>query len=99
MRSKPCRRIDPVPREFFEQLHDVGLAPERTLEHRREIELVDAGVAIALEVVGGCGCGRRDGEFERFGLTAIRRQQLPQTVYRLCGFVGCEVEAAPSGAL
>jgi hypothetical protein len=53
MRSKPCRRIDPAPREFFEQLHDVGLARERTLEYRREIELVDAGVAIALEVVQG----------------------------------------------
>jgi len=45
VRSKPCRRIDPIPREFSEQLHDVGLAPERTLEDRREIEFVNAGNA------------------------------------------------------
>jgi hypothetical protein len=36
---------------------------------------------------------------KRFGLTAISRQQLPQTVYRLGGFVGRQIEAAPSGAV
>src|SRR6266849_10988277 len=99
MRSKLRRRIDPIPREFFEQLHDVGLAPEGTLEDRREIEFVNTGIAIALEVIGGCGYGGRDREFERFGLPAIRHQQLPKAVYRLRGFVGSEVEAAPSGAV
>src|SRR5260370_17533813 len=99
MRSKLCRRIDPIPREFFEQLHDVGLAHEGTLEDRREIEFVNPGVAIALEVIGGCGCGWRNREFERFGLPAIRRQQLPKAVYRLRGFFRREVEPAPSSAV
>src|SRR5579863_5205846 len=98
-RSKPGRRIDPVACEFFKQPHDLGLARERTLEHRCQVEFVDTDVAITLEIVRGCRCGRRDREFEGFGLPAVGREQLPQTIDRLRGFLGCQIEPAPSRAI